>query len=101
MLAPSHPPGRADLQTAELGCAVDHRRRFDGRHGNDLLKREAEPHELAHDPGKIRHARSVAGENMDVGGNGVRRAALLDGRFRYRESKLPPPWPMLKTTPRC
>src|SRR5262249_19800600 len=47
-------------------------------------EREAEPHELAHDPGQIRHARRVAGEDVNVGGNGVGRAALLDGRFGYR-----------------
>src|SRR5215471_14724942 len=79
-----HVTGRADLKTAELGCAVDHGGRFDGRHGDHLLEREAEPHELAHDPGQIRHARRVAGEDVNVGGDGVRQAALLNGGFRYR-----------------
>src|SRR6266403_285046 len=76
--------GGADLQAAKLGCAIDHGRGFDRRHGDYVLKREAEPHELAHDPGQIRHARRVAGEDVDVGGNGVGQAALLDRGFRYR-----------------
>ncbi len=34
---------RADLQRAELGCAVDDFGRVDSRHGDHLLQREAEP----------------------------------------------------------
>src|SRR5437764_5673674 len=84
-----HVTGRADLKTAELGCAVDHGGRFDGRHGDRLLEREAESHELAHDPGQIRHARRIAGEDVNVGGNGVGRAALLDGGCGYRIVEAP------------
>src|SRR5262249_34395239 len=62
---------RPDLQRSELGCAVDYSRRLVGRHRDHLLKREAEPHELAHHPGEVGHPGSVAGADVDVRGNGV------------------------------
>ena len=53
--------GRANLQGAELGDAVDHLGGGRGRHRDDLLEREAHVQELAHHPGEIGHAGRVAG----------------------------------------
>ena len=38
---------------------------------------------------------------MNIGRDRVRRAAPGNGHFATVKSKLPPPWPTSKITPRC
>ena len=79
----------AQLQRAELGNTPDGARRCGRCHAHDLFEREAHTDELAHHPRQVGHSRRIAGEDVDVGRNRVRSAALCDRRFRNRVVETP------------
>ena len=67
-------PGAPTCSVPSFGTRLIDLGGIDRRHGDDLLEREAEPHELAHHPGEVGHAGRVAGEHVDVGRDRVGRA---------------------------
>ena len=72
--------GRADLQRPIFGARLMILAGVDGRHRDHLLQRKAHRHELAHHVRQIGHARRIAREHVDVGGDRIRRSSRPGSR---------------------